>query len=123
MKIGIRHTRMLFDQLFYGVSALRKVNYVNEPMTIFDGSLSVQNIDIEKLSVNIFPNPESDLTAIQVNDLVDLSIIIELFDAKGKLAQSKVLKPESMILYFDIQALYSGIYFVNISSGNSSKLH
>ncbi|WP_159038595.1 T9SS type A sorting domain-containing protein [Brumimicrobium mesophilum] len=92
-------------------------------MTIFDGSLSVQNIDIEKLSVNIFPNPESDLTAIQVNDLVDLSIIIELFDAKGKLAQSKVIKPESMILYFDIQAPYSGIYFVNISSGNSSKLH
>ena len=108
---------------FYGVSDERKVTSVNEETTVYDGTLSVHNTDVEKLSVSIFPNPASDLIAIQVNDLVDQNYSIKLFDSNGKLVESKVLKSGSTILYFDTQTLYSGTYFVNISSNDSSKSH
>jgi hypothetical protein len=45
-----------------------------------------------------------------------------LIDASGKVVDQTVVKKGSSIAYFDIQTVYSGIYFVQFSLQNGEKL-
>ena len=105
---------------FYGVYQNRKVNSVDETTTVYDGTLSTVESDLENKNIKIFPNPTSDFIAIQIGGLNLQDLNIEMYDMQGKLIQEKTLKSGQTIGYFDIQTLYSGTYLIKISTNNMS---
>lgn len=105
---------------FYGVYQNRKVNSVDETTTVYDGTLSTVESDLENKNIKIFPNPTSDFITIQIGGLNLQDLNIEMYDMQGKLIQEKTLKSGQTIGYFDIQTLYSGTYLIKISTNNMS---
>jgi hypothetical protein len=67
----------------------------------------------------VFPNPTSDLLIIQLIDINKENLTVELFDMSGKLIETTTLLQGSTIAYFDTKTLYSGLYLIKISNGNS----
>ncbi len=107
---------------FYGVSADRKVTSVTEPTTVYTGSSSISARQFENLNINVFPNPASDLIAVQINNVVDENMQVELLDISGKLIRSASINQGSTIAYFDTQTLYNGTYLIKISSKSHSTM-
>lgn len=105
---------------FYGNSENRKVNSVNETTTVYDGTSSLSETEFDNLNFSIFPNPATDLIAIQVAGLVDEDLEIELVDLSGKVVSTSQISKGSTIAYFDVQTVYDGIYLVKISNGDLS---
>jgi hypothetical protein len=74
------------------------------------------------LNINVFPNPASDLIAVQINNVVDEDMQVELLDISGKLIKYASINQGSTIAYFDTQTLYNGTYLVKISSASHSTM-
>ncbi len=105
---------------FYGVWADRKITSITETTTTFTPSTtSISEEEFQKLDINVFPNPASDLIVIQIGDLLKHDMDIQLFDIAGKLTLHSIINKGSTIAYFDTQTLYSGTYFVKISNGEN----
>ncbi|MEO0470949.1 MAG: YHYH protein [Bacteroidota bacterium] len=102
---------------FYGVSENRSVANVDEPTTIYDVSTSIDNL-ADKLNVSIFPNPSSDLIAVQINDLVNEDFALQLIDMKGKVVDTSRIRKGSTIAYFDTQRFYAGTYVIRITNAS-----
>ena len=106
---------------FYGVYANAKVNSVPSGTTPYTSTVGINKNEFEKLKVTVFPNPASDLIAIQFNDLIKYDFDIALYNINGKrIKQSKINKGQT-IAYFDIETVYAGIYLVKISNENNVK--
>ncbi len=105
---------------FAGVATNRKVNSVNETTTVYDAVTSVGEIEFDALDVNVFPNPATDLIAIQVGGVQKEDLTVELLDAAGRLLKTTKIKKGSTIAYFDVQTVYEGIYTVRISGSTYS---
>ncbi len=108
---------------FYGVHANRLVTSINEPTTVYDGTGSVSQVDVNALNISLFPNPASDLIAIQVNGLTTTDLTIELIDLSGKVVKTAQINKGQTISYFDVQAVYEGSYVIKISNGDSFSVH
>jgi hypothetical protein len=65
-------------------------------------------------SISIFPNPTSNLIAIQINTINYENIEVELYDAIGRFLQTTKLFQGSTIAYFDTKTLYNGEYIIRI---------
>lgn len=106
--------------MFYGNYANRKVTSISEPTTIYASTADINILDINEMNISIFPNPASELIAIQVNGLVKEDIKIQLMDMNGKLVlENKILKGQT-ISYFDIQTLHNGSYIISLSNSKST---
>ena len=101
---------------FYGIPQNRVVNTINEATTIYDPTLGLTEVEFQNININIFPNPASDLIAIQLGTLVTEDVKIELYDIAGKLINSSRINKGSTISYFDVQTVYEGTYLIKISS-------
>ena len=108
---------------FYGVHANRLVTSINEPTMVYDGTGSVSQVDVNALNISLFPNPASDLIAIQVNGLTTTDLTIELIDLSGKVVKTAQINKGQTISYFDVQAVYEGSYVIKISNGDSFSVH
>ena len=105
---------------FYGNYANRKVNSVTEQTTIYTGSVGVSDEKFNQMNFSVFPNPASDLIAVQVEgSVVEDDIQVELYDISGKLLRSSQILKGSTIAYFETDTLYSGTYLVKISNSTS----
>ena len=108
---------------FYGTYANRKVTSITEPTTRFiPATTGISTADLKEYKISIYPNPASDLITIQIGSLVKEDVTIQLIDASGKLIDRTIVKKGSSIAYFDIQTVYSGIYFVQFSLANGAQL-
>lgn len=105
---------------FYGNAANRSVNGVNEPTTVYTGTTAISDVEFEQLDINVFPNPVSDLIAIQIKYLVDEEFRVELYDVSGKVIATTKINRGSTIAYFDTQSYYAGTYFIKISTDQFS---
>ncbi|HEX2898538.1 MAG TPA: YHYH protein [Bacteroidia bacterium] len=105
---------------FYGTYANRKVTSITEPTTVYTGAVAITEADFNGLNVSVYPNPASDLVAIQIGGLVTENLNVELIDMTGRQVQSTVVKAGQTIAYFDVQAVYDGIYLVKVSNGEFS---
>ncbi|MEM8892442.1 MAG: YHYH protein, partial [Bacteroidota bacterium] len=106
---------------YYGVASNRSVNSVNEATTVYTGSTtSIPANEFYGLDISIFPNPSSDLVAIQINSLVNEDLRVELFDISGKLVNETKIQAGSTIAYFDVQTVYEGTYLVSITDGKNT---
>lgn len=109
----------LVGPTYYGVRNAAKVTSITETVTTYNKTTPTNEANLNKLNINIFPNPSADLLAIQMDDLVKEDYTIELYDLTGKLMQSSKINAGSTIAYFDTQALYSGTYLIKISNGTA----
>jgi hypothetical protein len=106
---------------FYGIKTAAKVTTITEPVTVYiPPALGLSKIGIDKLNINIFPNPTSDLAVIQFNDVIREDVNLELYDMSGKLVQKASLAQGSTVVYFDTRTLYSGDYIVRFLKGGES---
>jgi hypothetical protein len=104
---------------FYGNTDVETVNTVSEITTIYVVT-NTNSAIFETLEIGIYPNPTTDLIAIQFNSLVTADFQLDLVDVTGKIIESKSINKGQTIAYFDVQTVYSGTYFVKISNGNES---
>ncbi len=105
---------------FYGVTANRKVTAVSETTTVYQSTAGLDEKTFKKLTINVFPNPTSDLIAIQVGELVTDDLKIELIDITGKTISETKMAKGSSVAYFDVQTVYEGTYLVKISNNQNS---
>jgi len=102
---------------FYGNVVVTNVTSISEAVTNYVSDQSTGlGCGLSELSVSIFPNPASDLIAIQINGLIREDAEIGLFDLTGKLIRSNTIKSGSTISYIDTKVLKSGLYIVSITS-------
>ena len=100
---------------FYGVYANASVNNISEPTTIYNNISTVSEFNDSQ--VTVFPNPTSDLIAIQIGSLNTTSYSVKLLDNQGKLIKQKTIHAGSTITYFSTETLYNGAYFIQIYDG------
>lgn len=105
---------------FYGVSSNRKVNAVTETTTVFTGTVDNQNIKINEVDISVFPNPASDLIAIQINSVVIKELELKLVNNLGQEIKKTQINKGSTIGYFEIDTMYNGVYSIHISDGKST---
>ncbi len=100
---------------YYGNVNGGEVNSIQESTTVYTPGTSAV-IDLEKVQVNVFPNPASDLIAIQLMNSNTENFEVKLFDLQGRLIHSTQIKQGSTIAYFDTKTVYSGQYIIEISN-------
>ena len=105
---------------FYGVYSNASVNSVTEVTTVYTGSNPVAETFFDDLDITLFPNPASDLIAIQINGLVKEDIDLQLLDMSGKVIRTAKVEAGSTVAYFDVETVYQGIYLVQFSNGAQS---
>jgi hypothetical protein len=71
----------------------------------------------------VFPNPASDLIAIQRSGLLDHNIQVIFRNMKGQTILKKTLYQGTTISYLDITTCYEGVYTLTIVDGNFSETH
>jgi len=104
---------------FYGVRVDRKVNTVAEATTVYTPSTNA----ISKLNtsdITLYPNPSTDLIAIQLNGLNTSNVTIRLIDLMGREISQTTIRPGSTIAYYDVQAVYEGTYLLEFTDGNTT---
>ncbi len=81
-------------------------------------STSIPNINGNKSSITVFPNPADNFVSISIKDFNE-DIIVSLFDITGrKLMEKSVLSSQTQ---FDISRFANGVYFLEIKCGESIK--
>ena len=107
----------LVGPTYYGNKTGLKVTTVSESTTTY---LSNDSFNLDENNIKVFPNPASDLIAIQIEGLISENCIIELFDVTGKKIKTTAINQGQTIAYFDVQDVYEGIYFVKIFNSDNS---
>jgi hypothetical protein len=111
----------LVGPTYYGTKVAAKVTSITESVTAYTGpTIGMKDFSIRNLNVSIFPNPASDLIAVQVGSINPENLTVELFDLQGKKVQNTTLHQGTTIAYFDVTTLYEGQYIVKISLGNET---
>lgn len=103
---------------YAGFGERRNVDAVTEATTVYEGTTPVRSF-ADEANITVFPNPSSDLIAVQIPGLAGQDHSVQLLDANGRLVREKTIRTGQTIAYFDTQTLYRGVYFVRISSGGS----
>lgn len=106
---------------FYGNRTGSKVTTIGESTTIVDPlSLVVVDQNASNLTVNIYPNPATDLVAIQVSGLTRENVDVSLMDMTGKVVRQTVIVQGSSIWHLDTRTIYEGEYIVRIGTGEQA---
>jgi ABC-type enterobactin transport system permease subunit len=102
------------------VYANRKVTSITETVTTYTpAATGISEAEFNALDINVFPNPASDLIAVQVGALVKSEIQISLYDMVGKKIATASINAGQTIAFFDTQTLYDGMYVVTIENGKN----
>lgn len=106
---------------FYGVYADREVTSISEQVTVYNGTTGENELDIQDMNFNIFPNPATDLIAIQVGGVLQQDLEVDLIDMMGRTVTSTQLNSGQTIAYFNVDTIYAGSYIVRIVSDTGSR--
>ena len=104
---------------FYGIYTQGKVANITETTTVYTSSIGFSEAEFGDLNLSIFPNPASDLIAIQIQELVKDDLQVSLLDLSGRVVKKATINKGSTIAYFDVQTVYEGTYIVQIQNGSS----
>jgi hypothetical protein len=108
----------LVGPTYYGVKSASKVTSITEPTTIYTSTAGISQSELDQLTIQLVPNPASDLVAIQVKGLVDENLSVSLIDLTGRIISTQQIYAGSTITYFDTQTIYAGEYIISIASKN-----
>lgn len=103
---------------FYGNKVASIVGSISESTTTYVSTAGVEENNLEGLNILVYPNPSSDLVAVQLPTITKADYNVELFDIQGKLIQKTKLYQGSTIAYFDLRTVYEGDYVIVLSNAN-----
>ncbi len=112
----------LVGPTYYGNKTAAKVTSVSEPTTTYTSATGLHEHKTEVINVAVFPNPSSELIAVQVKDLVEETYEVSLYDIGGRLVDKAFLYQGTTIVYFDTRTLYGGEYFVTLTDNSGHKI-
>ncbi|HRO43880.1 MAG TPA: YHYH protein [Flavipsychrobacter sp.] len=104
---------------FYGNRTASRVTSITEPVTPYLPT-SIGQTQLESINVSVFPNPASELIAIQMPNVIRENLDVALVDLKGKLIQQTSISQGSTIAYFDVRTVYNGAYLITITNGKAT---
>lgn len=108
---------------FYGNKVAAKVTSISETVSTYTPpATAVGTLDASTMEANVFPNPSSELIAVQITGITEEDLRVTLFDVNGKMVESKTLYQGSTIAFFDVRMLYDGNYFVRIETRDGKSL-
>ena len=96
---------------------------ITESTTVYDPSTASDNSLLEDLQIAIFPNPASDMVAIQAGNILRKDLSVSIYDLTGKLLKTTRMNQGSTICHLDTRTLYNGTYLVKISDGSKVYTH
>jgi len=102
---------------FYGLKSASKVPSITETVTTFVPVTSSNKPENGSFQVLLFPNPASDLIAIQISGLIRENVEVKLLDILGKEVAKTSIPQGGTIAYFETETLHKGQYLVRISDG------
>lgn len=109
---------------FYGNVVVTKVTSITEPVSTFTISsgtnTGIFNQNLANTTIQIYPNPSSDILVIQLLDLIKENTEVMLYDLNGKLLEKTIIFPGSTMAYFDTKKLYAGEYLIKISNSQGT---
>jgi hypothetical protein len=103
---------------FYGPLVAAKVSAINEAVTVYNPSTQLDVLS--SMSIAVYPNPASDVLAIQCKGLNTSNVVLELFDMQGRVVKSAILKAGTTIAFMQVDDVYSGQYIVRTKDGQWS---
>lgn len=106
---------------FYGVYANREVSSITESVTLYNGTTGGSELDINDMNFNIFPNPATDLIAIQVGGVLQEDLEVNLIDMMGRTVATTQINSGQTIAYFNVDTIYAGSYIVRIVSDTGTR--
>jgi len=112
----------LVGPTFYGTKVAVKVTSITESVSTYTTATGLTKNILNDANVTVFPNPTSEIIAVQINDLVKENYTVVLTDMLGKEVATTTLNKGSTIVYFDTKTLYAGNYFVNIKGESGAKI-
>ena len=105
---------------FYGNKIATKVTTITESTTTYNPSTASIASNLTAADIAVFPNPSSDLIAVQLNDLTKTEVVLSLYNIQGKLMDVKTIYPGTTIAYFDTKTYYAGIYILKITQADKT---
>lgn len=105
---------------FYGNVQSAKVTSITETVTEYKPAAGSRSLDLEKVSLHIFPNPSTDLIVMQFGELVTETLQISLIDMTGRKIAETTLHPGGTIAFFNTQTVYNGEYIVHVQGLKTS---
>jgi hypothetical protein len=106
---------------FYGVKSASKVTSITETVTTYTMSTSeVPQTDLKDINITVYPNPASDLVAVQIANPSQENFKVSLYDLKGNKINETAINQGSTIAHFDTRTLYQGEYLIKIEAGNQT---
>lgn len=106
---------------YYGNKVAAKVTSVTEATQTYVPATALSETKLNQTDIHVFPNPSSDLIAIQVMGLVSQDINAALYDMQGKLIMETKIRKGQTIAYFDVEAVYAGNYLIKLSNEGFSE--
>lgn len=104
---------------FYGNKTAAKVSNITEAVSTYTPT-DIPAITGINTEIRIYPNPTSELIAIQANNINRSDIAVSMYDINGRKVAATTLYQGSTIAYFDTRTLYEGVYTIVLQSGNTS---
>ena len=102
---------------YYGTVTGGTVTSITETVDTYTSSMSLNQINESDFNITIFPNPASDIIAVQLDNTFQNDFTVMLFDSKGSLVRNTTINKGSTIAHFDTKTIYSGEYIVKITDG------
>ena len=100
---------------FYGTKVVTTVTSIPGGLTTYVSTTGVADANNENLKVSVYPNPANDVLFIQSHLGGQTNRKVELVNALGQVVQTQTLFQGSTMCYFDLQTVYSGIYFIRVT--------
>ncbi len=106
---------------FYGNKTAAKVTSISEATTTYVPSTNgLTDTELENMNIELFPNPGTDLVALQVKNIVKENLDAVLIDMTGRPLISKTIVAGSTIAFFETDELPAGEYLVKIASSQGA---
>jgi hypothetical protein len=106
---------------FYGMVTASKVPSITEAVTTYVPVITgLADVPGDASRYNVFPNPASELVAIQVRGMQHEDLPVALYDMQGRVLRTALIPQGSTIWYLDTQTLYDGEYLVRIGAGSDA---
>jgi len=104
---------------FHGVVSGAKVTSINETVSTYTNGAGLE--ELSNLDWNVWPNPAQNVAMVQTSGLSKTNRNVQLLDQQGRVLQEKSLLQGSTIVYFDVETLYQGLYFVRMEGATELK--
>lgn len=90
---------------------------INEPVTPYEPLITAFDQELSEDNFTVFPQPATDVVAVQFNGLLRNNLVMTLFNMNGVQVQQEELTKGSTVWHLNTQTLYNGTYLLKITGG------